>query len=409
MNPAIVAWAMTRRYPVTTLVFVLVIAVSVALGVGITAQERALREGGAMASDRFDLLVAAPGSAFDIVLSTIFLRPTAVELLDPEIVAKALTDPRAEYAAPLGFGDNVQGLQIVGTIAAFADRLSAGLQEGRHFAAHEEAVVGASVPFPVGATLEPAHGTSAFIGSSGEVMSAPGDDGHEHYVLSVVGRMKPTGTPWDRAIVVPIEAVWEAHGLPNGHPAGSAAIGPPFDPSFVPGLPAIVMKGEAIADMYGLRGEYRTSRSTAFFPAEVLLQLFDLMSNIRQAMSLMAVVTQVLSFLSILAGLVALMKLFERQLAVLRALGASSRYVFGAVWLFTGLIIVTGVTLGLGLGYVVAEVASAIIGRATGVALSASLGEEEITLALGGAVLGIALATVPAGLLYRRPVAELLR
>ncbi len=40
----------------------------------LTAQERALRQGRARASDRFDLVVAAPGSQTDLLLKVAFLR-----------------------------------------------------------------------------------------------------------------------------------------------------------------------------------------------------------------------------------------------------------------------------------------------------------------------------------------------
>lgn len=406
MNPTSIAWAMICRHPATTAIFVVVIAIAVALGIGISAQERSLREGSAMAADRFDLLVAAPGNPTEIVFNTVFLRPSAVKLLDPAIVAQALTDKRVEYAAPIGFGDNVSGLQVVGTIPQFVNRLSDGLSEGRMFANSLEAVVGASVPFHMGQKVVPLHGSSAF--EDGDE-AAGAEEGHHHYELTIVGRMKPIGNPWDRAVIVPIETLWEAHGLPNGHPEGTVQVGPPFDPSRIPGLPAIVIKARTFADMYGLRDAYKTPQSMAFFPAEVLLQLYDLMGNIRQVMSIMASVTQVLAFLAIFAGVFALMKLFETQFAVLRALGASRLYVFLSVWLFASAIVLTGVVLGVGVGYGVASFASGLIARMSGVKLTASLGMDEFALAASGAVIGILLATVPALLLYRRSVAAFLR
>jgi len=35
---------------------------------------------------------------------------------------------------------------------------------------------------------------------------------------AAVGRLGPTGTPWDNAIIVPVEAVWLVHALSSGHP-----------------------------------------------------------------------------------------------------------------------------------------------------------------------------------------------
>ena len=404
MNPFLIAFAMLRRFPVTTFVFVAVIGVSVALGVAITAQDRALRQGGAMAANRFDILIGAQGSPSEILFNTVFLRPSAVQLLDPAIVSRVFTDPRAEYVAPIGYGDNVSGLQVMGTIAPFVDRLSNGLSEGRMFTTPTEAVMGASVPFKIGQVVTPAHGSAAFANAIGQSQA-----GHKPYNLTIVGRMKPTGNPWDRAIVVPIETLWQAHSLPLGHAPGDAHIGQPFDPQFLPGLPAVVMKGKTEADSQALLKDYNRPPSMAFSSASALLALYDVAGNVRRLMSIMAIVSQVLSFLAIFAGVVAVMKLFERQFAVLRALGASRAYVFGSIWTFASTIVIAGMILGICLGYGVAGYASNVIGRLTGVSLSAALGLEELTLAGTGALLGIVLATLPALMLYRASVAQLLR
>ncbi|MBI4046368.1 MAG: ABC transporter permease, partial [Devosia nanyangense] len=65
--------------------------------------------------------------------------------------------------------------------------------------------------------------------------------------------------------------------------------------------------------------------------------------------------------------------------------------------------------LGVALGYAVAAYASNLLQRMSGVALTAAIGPDEVQLAVLGGVAGIVLATVPAALLYRRPVAAYLR
>src|SRR5258706_4432939 len=100
MNPLLVVIATIARHRTTYGLFVLLVAVATAIGVGITEQEAALRIGSARAADKFDLLVAAPGSETDVVLAAIYLRPGTVPLLAPEMVAKALAEPHARIAAP---------------------------------------------------------------------------------------------------------------------------------------------------------------------------------------------------------------------------------------------------------------------------------------------------------------------
>ena len=146
MNPLPLVAAMLARNRLSSLLFVALIALAVALGIAISAQERALRQGSARAADRFDLVVAAPGSLTDVLFSVVYLRPSAVELLPPAIFTRLLGEPKAELVAPIGFGDSLDGDPVVGTTAAFAQHLSGGsLVEGRVFERFDEAVLGGVV------------------------------------------------------------------------------------------------------------------------------------------------------------------------------------------------------------------------------------------------------------------------
>lgn len=407
MNPLPLVLASLRRNRVTASLFVALIAVAVALGIAISAQERALRQGSARAADRFDLIVAAPGSANDVLFSVVYLDPTAVELLDPPMSLNVLNEPRAAFAAPLGFGDNHNGAPVVGTIAAFVEHLSNGLAEGRGFTGINEAVLGALTQGALGDHLEIGHGH----GHGGTDADSYGEKGkaESHADVVVVGRMKPTGTPWDRAVIVPIEHNWVAHGLGSGHAEGETRIGPPFDPEKLPGIPAIVVKPESVAAAYGLRNLYRTASSTAFFPAEVLTSIYAVMGNVAQVMSALTVAAQTLVVAAILAGIFALLDLQRQRFAVLRALGAPARFIFATVWLYVTALIGAGALIGLPLGWAGAALVSRLVASQTGVAMTATIGRTELGLVAILLGVGILLALVPAALVYRRPVVDALR
>jgi putative ABC transport system permease protein len=415
MNPFPIVWATILRNRFTVVLFVVLVSLAVALGIAISAQERALRTGSARAADRFDLIVAAPGSFNDVLFSVVYLDPTAVELLDPAVTAALLDHPQAQFVAPIGFGDAIGDAPVVGTTAAFVDHLSQGLAEGRAFTQVQEAVVGALSPHALGDRLEVSHGhgpggemdadTAADALEAGDTL--PGDEDHPE--LTVVGRMQPTGTPWDRAVIVPIEYNWIAHGLGTGHAEGDTHIGAPFDPDSLPGLPAVVVGPIDVAAAYGLRGEFRTAESTAFFPAEVLVELYALLGDATAVMSGLTLAAQALVIAAILAGIVAILDLQRQRFAVLRALGASRLFIFATVWTYVAAMIVTGALLGLALGWGVASIVSSILADQTGVAMVAEIGAREITLVGTLVVLGLVLATIPAILVYRRPVVEALR
>ena len=396
MNPLPLVLATLRRHRFTFALFTALVAIAVAMGIAISSTERALRQGSARAADKFDLVVAAPGSRTDVVFTAIYLKPGTVPLLDAAMVARTLAEPRARIAAPIAFGDSHKGAPVVGTVPAFVDHLSGGLAQGRLFAKVEEAVVGASSPLHIGDTFRPQHGDGHAADAD-----ADEDEAHEHAInITVVGRMKPTGTPWDKAIAVPVEQVWSVHGLPYGHAPvaeGSAIpVGPPFDAAFVSGAPAVVLTPENVNAAYGLRGLYKTNSSMAFFPAEVLVEIYAVMSDVRTLLAMVAWSAQMLVALSILAALAALFALNRRQFAVLRALGAPRGFFILGVWLYVALIMVAGTLMGIALGVAAAAALAASVSQQTGVALTASVGMPEITLALAFAVAGLALALIPA-------------
>ena len=400
MNPLPLVRAMLRRDAGTSGVFVALIALAVGIAAAITAQERALRSGSARAADKFDLIVAAPGSQTDLLLKVVFLQMGSVELLDGEPLRRLMSETRAEFVAPIGFGDSYDGDPVVGTIAALIDHLADGKLAGRGFESRHEVVVGAGSALAIGEAFQVTHGhgAEAFLG-----------DRHPQE-LKVVGRLPPTGSPWDRAILVPIEFVWEVHGLPDGHQAAhETAIGPPFDPDRLPGIPAAVVKPATIAAAYGLRSEWRTTETMAFFPAEVLVELYELLGDVRVVMSWLAIATEILLIGAVLAGILILMRLYRGRFAILRALGASRLYVFVVAWSFGFVLIAAGSLLGLGVAALLTGVVSRIFEHASGIALDGGIGWSEFAFVAAVVGAGALLAVVPAALIYRQPVVEALR
>ncbi|SFR03573.1 FtsX-like permease family protein [Poseidonocella sedimentorum] len=388
-----------RRHAGLSLVFILLIATSVAIGAAITAQERALRQGSARAADKFDLIVAAPGSEITAMLAAVYLQPSALPLIDGETFAEIAATEQVALAAPIAFGDSWQGAPIVGSTAEFVTHLAETLAEGRLFESTEEAVVGAGVPLEIGARFTPAHGHGV----------ADAAEAHD-VAYEVVGRMPRTGSPWDKALIVPVEAVWGVHGLADGHgPDWDGTLGPPFDPSRFPGTPAVLIRASSLWANYALQRAFTTERTMAFFPGNVLSRLHAIMGDLRQILSVVALLTQVLVTAAVLAGLMMLTRLLARRLALLRALGAPRRFIFALTWSFAGSLILAGTALGLLLGLIAARILSGMITARTDVLVTAHLGWPELHLVAGFVSLTLSLALIPAALTIRRPVIADLR
>ena len=388
-----------RRHLLLSLTFILLIATSVALSVGLLAQERGLREGTARAAEKFDLVIAAPGSEFSAMLAAVYLQPSALPLIDGETFARIEAHELVALAAPLAFGDSWQGIPVIGTTREFIAHLAGDLAAGQPFATTDEAVVGASVPLDIGETFEPLHGH----GANGAV------DQHG-FEYRVVGRMPRTGSPWDKAILVAVESVWEVHALPNGHgPDWDGTLGGPFEPSRFPGTPAVLVRATELWASYAVQSEFTSERTMAFFPGTVLARLHTLMGDIRQLMSVLAVVTQVLVAVAVLAGLAMLSRLLARRLALFQALGASRGFIFALTWSFSTALIVTGALLGVLLGMGATAAISAAITARTDILVTASLAWSEMHLVAAFVSTVTLLSLFPAYLACRRSPLQDLR
>jgi putative ABC transport system permease protein len=400
LQPALLVKALLRRFFWVNLLFVALIMVSVGLGVGLLAQERGLRQGSARAAEKFDLIVAAPGSEVTAMLASVYLQPSDMALVTGAQYAEIAAAEGVELAAPIAFGDSHLGAPVVGTTADFVAYLAGPLSEGRVFATAFEAVAGAYAPIAVGETFMPAHGHG-----TGADDEAHGSEGP----YSVTGRMAPSGSPWDRAILVPVESVWEVHGLSNGHAPNSLQIGPPFEPDRMPGTPAVLVHASELGANYALKSQFTRDDLMAFFPGTVLAQLHGLMRDVRTAVSLLAALTQVLVAVSVLAGLTLLVRLISRSLALLRAIGAPQRFVLAVVWGYAASLILTGAGLGIALGWLAARMISSLITARTDVLVTATLSWPEVHLVAGFVSMTLMMALLPAWLAVRRPLMTDLR
>jgi putative ABC transport system permease protein len=403
-----------RRFWSGAVAVIVLLALSVALSSVVTLQERAVRLGTARASDKFDLVIGAAGSDTQLTLSSVFLQPSPLPLMSGAMLGKLASDDRVAFAAPIGFGDSAMGFPIVGTTTALISALSPQLAEGAQFARLGEAVIGSAVDLPVGARVNPMHGTVD-------------TGGHAHTEVSyhVAGKMAPTGTAWDRAILVPIRTVWQLHGM-EAHEEHDHAddvekshdhdheidVDAPLDEAFdadSPGVPAVLVKPKTIADAYRLRQEYRSDRTLAIFPAEVLTRLYSTLGDARSLLLGIAVGTQGIVVFALLLVAVMHIGARKRQIGALRALGAPVRSIMAIVWGELFFLLLLGIFLGLAIGYVVAQAITSWLTATTAVRMPVEFAMSDVWLAVGFIIVAAVVSLVPALMTLRMSAASALR
>ncbi|WP_368517681.1 FtsX-like permease family protein [Rhizobium sp.] len=420
-----------RRFWSGALAIVVLIALSVALSVTVTLQERAVRLGSARAAEKFDLLVGAAGSETQLALSAVFLQPAPLPLMEGAVLSRLASDPRVELAAPVGFGDSAYGHPIVGTTTGLISSLSPSLSQGAMFARLGEAVVGSDVALSTGAEIKPMHGA---VETGGET--------HTAIAYKVTGRMAPTGTAWDRAILVPIRAVWQLHGMHGAdhhdddgdeanvhgaaephqhddgheeghdHEHGYVDANAPLDEHFdvqTPRVPAVLVKPKTIADAYRLRQEYRTGTTLGIFPAEVLTRLYATLGDARSLLLAIAFGTQAIVIAAIVLVTIMHVGSRRRQIGALRALGTPVRSIVTLVWGELFVLFAAGILLGIALGYTAALVISVKLAAATAVRLPVGFSFDDLWLVGGFAGVAAIISIVPAFSALRSSPAAALR
>lgn len=274
--------------------------------------------------------------------------------------------------------------------------------QGRMCTGREEAVLGADVAralgVHLGGTFNPTCGISA------------GDPVHANDRIAIVGILAPTGTPHDRAIYIPLETFYAL----DGHGAAVSAMAKDLEHREISGAYLQLARIRGGAYHPGVQElQYEINQSTIaqlVLPAEVMPRLMGIIGWVDQVLWAVSALVTVLAAIFLAFVLVATLRERRRDLALLRALGAGRRTVFG-------LVIAQAITVSLGgamLGWLAGHALTAIgchhIQAETGLHFSAWY-LAGIDLALIPAALGMGLLAgfIPAMQAYRIPLVETLK
>ncbi len=375
-----------------------VTAVSLALAVGLLMTVWVVKEQSQTSFKNvtagFDAVLGARGSKLQLVLNSIFhleASPGNIRWSDYEFIKK---NPAVELAVPLAVGDNFHGYRLVGTAAKLFDHAYAKDRKyeidggGRFFEeGYKEAVVGSYVAQKLGLrykdTFNPYHGLNYDA-------KAKHDD-----VYTVVGVLKPTNTPADRVIWIPISGLQTMAG---------------HDPKAATDVSAVLVKlrapaaGFMLDQMYNKQGDKMTF---AFPIGAVMSQLFAKIGWFDKVLEAVAYLVALVAVGSILASIYNSMNERKRDIAIMRALGAHRGTIFSTVVLEAGAIATLGVLAGFLFYAVIMSAAAHLIREQTGVVLEPFARHPVMLWApLGMIALGALAGVVPALKAYRTHVAE---
>lgn len=406
-------WMLARRSLRQHAVSTSITAASLALACGLVMAVLGIRAQSERAflleGSPFDAVLGVRSSATQLVLNSVFHLETSPGNLPWKTYEEVRAAPGVRAAVPYAVGDNWKGFRIVGTTAEQFDdaklrgrapRVAPG---GRVFDEElREALVGSFVAQKTGArvgdTIHPSHG--------------PLTGGHDHdedYV--VVGVLEPTNTPADRVLWIPLEGMFRMEGhVLRGDGEEYHAEHHEEIPDDKKEVSAVLLAFDA--PQVGLQLEQKFNRdgkdATLAWPvSRVVLELFDKIGWMSRVLELVAYATVLVAAASIVASLYDAMAQRRRELAILRALGATRAQLFASVVLQAGAIATLGALAGCAIYVAIFAVAREAIRAQTGVVLDPFEIETSVALApLGMVVLGALCGLLPAWKAYSVEVAD---
>lgn len=357
----------------------------------------------------YDVLVGAPGSETQLVLSSMFYYDSPIANINIEYYEKLQNDSRVAKVVPLGMGDNYNGYRIIGTSEEFFDE-GFSLKEGRLFESDGEVVIGSTVAkvtgLGIGDTFSGMHGLTNESGASGH--------DHSNFKYTIVGILDTTRTPSDTVLYTTIESLWKVHGLHHeeneeNENVISAGHGTTTDSEDL--ITALLVKTTSLANQIIVSNELNENDDIqAINPATTLRKLLVTLSTGEIIVTLVAYVSIFLSVIVLFTTMLSASIERRKDISILRALGANRKIVFLTILLETLVIAIIGALL----GFLLSHIAIGIVGNYTaeiyGLNISGFVVQPVEYMILAGAVLLSVLAgIIPAIMVYKTDATRYLK
>ena len=410
------AWrsAWSRRHALAMVA--LSVSVSVLILLGVQQLRHDARQSFTQATSGVDLIVGPRGSASELMLYSVFQvgRPSRNMAHEAYVSLRAL--PQVRWAVPVQLGDTYRGFPVLGTTPELFEVFQtqgARLQwaQGRPFA-DPQADAGAVVEAVLGAQVAARHGLS--VGDR-LVLTHGRSDGlapdHADQPFTVVGVLQATGAPIDRNVIISLqgfEALHQGMGAPGLPWLGGVGAAPTVAEraALVPReLTAVWVGLHARTEVFSARrGIERLPQDSlmAVLPGVALDELWQVVKLAENALLAIGVLVAVSGMLSVAAVLMVGLSARRKELAVLRALGATPLALLGLVWLEALGVCLLGMLGGLLLHGLGLWALQDLLRTELGIAVQWGWPTAEVAWSLAGLVLAAWLAaSVPALRAYR--------
>lgn len=401
---------MHRRF--ATVMTCLSIAFSMVLLLGVERIRESGRESFGGAISKTDLIVGPRTGNLALLLYSVFRIGSPNQNISTKTVEVFTKHPAIEWIVPFNLGDGYRGFPVVGVPNEFFTRYKYGRGDDLAFSAGDAGTDPNSAVLGAGVASDLNHKIGdKIVVSHGHSEDGDGFEKHEGQPLVVTGILESTGTPVDRSVWITLEAMSAMHkpeetdvkveapaeldstndqAKMNSPPVGKTASThdhhhdhdheedgeeeqehhSPHDSGKVSGFFLGTKDRSAALSLMREINEYADEPLTAIMPAVVLNDLWRTLAVGEKALSLVSAMVALVGICGMWVSLHILAHGRKREIAVLRATGASP---VAVISLMTGeavLICFGGIVLGFFLLYGGMALLTPFIAHKYGVTLS---------------------------------------
>ena len=397
----------------TAILTILGIALSVTLFLSVEKLRTGARESFANTISGTDLIVGARAGDVQLLLYSVFRIGNATNNITWESYRDIAGRSEVDWIVPISLGDSHRGYRVVGTTPDFFEHYRYRRDTGLRFTAGAasddlfDTVIGADVAqalgYEVDSRIVVSHGTGRGTGAE-----------HDDKPFRVAGILAKTGTPVDRAVYVGLEAIeaihvdWQGGGRVEGLRIPAERVrNMDLTPKTV--TAAFVGLKSRITTFRFQRyvNEYDEEPLTAILPGVALSNLWSLVGVAERALSVVSSMVVVTALLGLVTTLLASLEERRREMAILRANGASPRAISVLLTAESGVIALAGAVLGLVFLYVLLFALQPLLDSRFGLYLKVDApGVRECVILALIVFAGIVAGLIPAWRAYRRSLAD---
>ena len=313
----------------TSLVLVLLsIAISVALLISVDYVRKQAKTSFLSTISGTDLVVGARSSPIQLLLSCVFRIGNATHNISWQTYQTLAANPLIAWTIPITLGDSHKGFPVLGTnqdyfrYYQYADKRHLALASGKTFSDVFDVVIGAEVArklnYPLNTKIVLAHGE---VSTDFNL--------HEDKPFTVVGILKPTGTPIDRTLHISLEGIEALHvdwvdgaKVPGYSVSAEEATHKHLQPdvitAFLVGLKTRTTALRLQRDI----NDYAAEPLLATIPGLALAELWQNLTVFETALRVISGMVIIAGLISLLTVLLATLNERRREMAILRAVGA---------------------------------------------------------------------------------------